>query len=1221
VAVSVVETQVGSAPNPGSVSVSFADAVAGDLIVFCYAAYGGSYDWVPSSSAWKQIPSAGDPNGFITDGPMGMLWHIVQSGETSWSPVASGGSNQGGIWTAQRIQGHSIANPILNFYIAGNNSDSYPYGHDGIMYPMTVPGSNGVAPGMVFVAGGLPGSSEQGMKSTNATWTTLTSTDGEANCCTVNSTAVTDDVTQIYGTWQAAEIVGNFIQFAVQSAPQAAPDTPYIVHYECAQNYWPLVSGDVAFETSFTPTPGNILLVIIESALGPSSPTSPWDFLTSDDSVYAAMMTVPGSPGTSFNLGAWAGFEANPAAVVHIYELASVTYVASASQSPISGPIYETPNVASSTGPTLNIFGVCAVLAGVPIWPGYGVPDGTPDGCYALSINEGGGSHYVGAVGHALGRAGGDGEFTLPSVVSSVDGITVVFSLGPVPCPTSPPATTLGTLYPDTVPEARLTVYNANGTVNKIEVRDDLIGGRIQYEDTPSGCGACTLSLGIPWEAMAAPGGLIANQYWLGRNIVEISAWDDVIQADITSGATKIYVGSRAAYDPAYGNVDTPQLILDDGVNVTYRIPVTGVGTDGGGDFVTVGAPGAYPGGPSSIPAYAAGTKIFRRRYTGIIMARGLWNSRQPQGQVTLTGLAQYLNEAVGTFTINIEEVGAAIYACVNEFTGRWPQLVINSANFPYTAQAYSGSNQQYTLADEITQILSCGITNGDTWVVRVGHDWTVRLLRVYSQSCLAYDYTVTLDQGVTSFEAQFVQGQDEDCSNFYNSIEVTGDTNPTTKQPYGAIVQDAESIGLFGQVDGVPISNTSCKSDSDCALYGQALLDDNAIPRNNYQVHVFTYNDKYPSAPPMGLPRGDVILGVHNIKIKDFEAGAPDINGLCISVTTTMDVKTCDTYQDAKFAQIEPGWNRAIASRAGKLALALRRNVIAPVSVDSYMVGPNADQYSYNGGSLVVKNQAFQAVFGYGTGIQTIAAISLTMQPSTTNFVWLNDDGSFTITYQGEGGNPQPDQPPNGTCMLHSIFQTSASGVIGDIFKAPRGVLVAGGGGPGGGGVASLNGLTGIVALTSTGNSIIIDPSGSSIDLEAALAGLTDVSITALSNGQVLAWNATAGKWENVTPSTGPGTSASCTETTQAVSTYHGSSAPVELLAANTARIGATIYNKSARSLYVGTSSSTSLSLFMEIIPPDGYWVLPVAYTGTLYGVWDLADSSGQANIAAFPS
>lgn len=122
-------------------------------------------------------------------------------------------------------------------------------------------------------------------------------------------------------------------------------------------------------------------------------------------------------------------------------------------------------------------------------------------------------------------------------------------------------------------------------------------------------------------------------------------------------------------------------------------------------------------------------------------------NSRAPIGQVVTTGLAQYLSEAVGTFTINLDEVGDAIYNSIDQFAARWPQLTVDVSNFPYTSNAYSGSNQQYTLADEITQILSGGITNGDTWVVRVGHDRVVRLVQVYSQACLTYGYNVTLRQ------------------------------------------------------------------------------------------------------------------------------------------------------------------------------------------------------------------------------------------------------------------------------------------------------------------------------------------------------------------------------------------------------------------------------------------------------------------------------------------
>ena len=694
------------------------------------------------------------------------------------------------------------------------------------------------------------------------------------------------------------------------------------------------------------------------------------------------------------------------------------------------------------------------------------------------------------------------------------------------------PDSTPGTLFPIGVYQGRVTVYQALPTGdgdlqvvewsggNSLDVSSDFKGGSIQYENTPTGCGAATLNTGLFWEQMTL--GPADTPYWLARNIVEVSCWDDVVQADISEGATKIYVYSRYGYDLAVGH-DAGQIILDDGTNVTYRIPVTGCGTDGGGDYITVGDPLAYPGSPTHSPAYAAGTKIFRRRYTGIIMRRGLTNDLEPKGQITCTGLAQYLSECVGSFTINLDEVGDALYQSVYQFSsvGRFPQLIVDEANFPYTGNAYSGSNQQYTLADELTQILSGGITNGDTWVIHVGHDRVIRLLRLFSQSCDAYEWTLLVHQNETYFEAMVVTAEDEDVSNFYNSIEVTGDTDITTKQPFGAIVQDDESITLFGQVDGVPVSNTSCKSDDDCALYAQSLLNDNAIPRNNYKLKMFTYNSMT-SIPggfyaPLGLTRGDQMLGVHNIKIDQFNGGAANINGLCISVVTTIAIGV-DAYQEASFAQVEPNWNLAVKERANRFAITLRRNVLTAVSVDSYMVGPFADQYTYSPGSLVVKNKAFQAAFAYGSGIQTVAAIDLTMQPSTTNWVWLNNDGSFTQTYQGQPGNTQPDHPPNPNCMLHSIFQTSASGVMGDIFKAPRGVLNNGGTGGPGGGVASLNDESGVVVLESTGGSVqVTEPDSQHINLEAALSTLSDVEITSLTDGDVLEWNATDSKWENV--------------------------------------------------------------------------------------------------------
>jgi hypothetical protein len=1139
-AASVVGQVQGTAAVASAATVAngggFGTAAVGDLLVFCYAtefkAFGND-DWLPNTG-WEAIPS-------VRSGPIGayigMVFHSVQSGETSWTPVNDAGNSIAGAFICYRIQGHAISNPIVNYNGAANFN-----GVAGALFPTTAPGFN---LGLMFATGGIPtGDSTAlsgGVGNGGGSWTPSVQASPSLDFNLVGCwVAAVDNITPAAGQWTSGVAAQQtFQQWAVQAAPSGSG--LQIKNLEIIPSDFQPVAGHISFDLDFTPTPGNILMIIAEGSglfQGLASAPAGWSVKAqgqdANGGIFIATRTVQAGDGTSWDLGAQPSGVGTPTTWYgYVYELVGVEYVGCASGA-ITAPMFTTPNEPSNTGPTLCFYAPVAGQANVNTWSQYSMenqPAQTPDGCAAWSLNGTAANKFVGSVSHQTTRAGGSGSTGMPSTANGY-GATIVFSLGPVPCASAPPASTPGTFFPSGVPEARLSMYNADGSVNRIEVRDDLIGGRIQHEDTPSGCGACTLNLGIPWEAMVAPSGLIANSYWIARNIVEISEWDDVIQTAITAGATKIYVGSRYGYDTAVGH-DTGQIILDDGVNVTYRIPVTGVGTDGGGDYITVGAPGVYPGHPSSIPAYAAGTKIFRRRYTGIIMRRGLWNSRTPQGQVTLTGLAQYLSEAVGTFTINIDEVGDAIYQCINQFASRWPQLVISAGNFPYTAQAYSGSNQQYTLADEITQILSCGITNGDTWVVRVGHDWTVRLKRVYSQSCLAYDYNVELDQGVTAYEAQFVQGQDEDVSNFYNSIEVTGDTNPTTKQPYGAIVQDATSIALFGQVDGVPISNTSCKSDSDCALYAQALLDDNAIPRNNYQVRVATYNKIWATTPPLGLARGDCILGVHNVRITSFNSGAPNINGLCMSVVTTMDIKTCDTWQDCKFSQIEPSWNKAMAERGAKLSITLRRNVIPPVSVDSYMVGAFADQYSYGPTSLNVVNKAFQVIFGYGSGIQTIPAQTIPMHASATNYLWMKTDGTFTTTYSTDPTNSQPDQPPVPGAMLHSIFQTSATGVIGDIFRAPRGVLGNGGsGGPGSGTVTEIDQGTGIeltpdpitgagsIAIAKAGAlTLLANPTGSTAyPVPTSLSAILD-AIIGTDQGDIIFRS--SGVWKKLLPGT----------------------------------------------------------------------------------------------------
>jgi hypothetical protein len=64
-----------------------------------------------------------------------------------------------------------------------------------------------------------------------------------------------------------------------------------------------------------------------------------------------------------------------------------------------------------------------------------------------------------------------------------------------------------------------------------------------------------------------------------------------------------------------------------------------------------------------------------------------------------------------------------------------------------------------------------------------------------------------------------------------------------------------------------------------------------------------------------------------------------------------------------------------------------------------------------------------------------------------------------------------------------------------------------------------------------------------------------------------------------------------------------------VTILAADRARIGASIYNDSlSKNLYLllGTGPATT-SLFTTILPKNGgYYEVPYGYTGIIVGIWD---------------
>jgi hypothetical protein len=64
-------------------------------------------------------------------------------------------------------------------------------------------------------------------------------------------------------------------------------------------------------------------------------------------------------------------------------------------------------------------------------------------------------------------------------------------------------------------------------------------------------------------------------------------------------------------------------------------------------------------------------------------------------------------------------------------------------------------------------------------------------------------------------------------------------------------------------------------------------------------------------------------------------------------------------------------------------------------------------------------------------------------------------------------------------------------------------------------------------------------------------------------------------------------------------------------ILAANSNRIGATIWNNSTANLFIDLDSAVSATDFSAKISPGGYYELPFRYTGIITGIWDAANGN----------
>ena len=84
-------------------------------------------------------------------------------------------------------------------------------------------------------------------------------------------------------------------------------------------------------------------------------------------------------------------------------------------------------------------------------------------------------------------------------------------------------------------------------------------------------------------------------------------------------------------------------------------------------------------------------------------------------------------------------------------------------------------------------------------------------------------------------------------------------------------------------------------------------------------------------------------------------------------------------------------------------------------------------------------------------------------------------------------------------------------------------------------------------------------------------------------------------------------------------ITSVSGSASDVTVLAANTSRKGATVFNDSAAILYLALSDTTSSSTVYTVqVPADGYYEIPLSeagvYTGVIKGIW--ASATGAARV-----
>lgn len=87
----------------------------------------------------------------------------------------------------------------------------------------------------------------------------------------------------------------------------------------------------------------------------------------------------------------------------------------------------------------------------------------------------------------------------------------------------------------------------------------------------------------------------------------------------------------------------------------------------------------------------------------------------------------------------------------------------------------------------------------------------------------------------------------------------------------------------------------------------------------------------------------------------------------------------------------------------------------------------------------------------------------------------------------------------------------------------------------------------------------------------------------------------------------------------TSAITEVPGANATTTLLAANSARLGATIYNNTNKTMYLALASGATATNFTVALDANGaYYEVPFNYVGIITGYWP-AGVSGNAYATEF--